>query len=161
MKDEGKLKSGFTRWEEGTLNGSINRFPERKKNFTTTSNVEIQRLYLPQGLTEEGYLEKLGFPGEYPFTRGVQPTMHRARYWTMRMYSGFATAEETNARYKFLLNQGQTGLSVAFDLPTQIGYDSDHPLAAGEVGRVGVAIDTLADMETLFGGIPGEKSAPI
>jgi len=159
MKDEGKLKSEFTRWEEGTLKGSLKRFPERKKNFTTTSNVEIQRLYLPQGLTEEEYLDKLGFPGEYPFTRGVQPTMHRARYWTMRMYSGFATAEETNARYKFLLNQGQTGLSVAFDLPTQIGYDSDHPLAAGEVGRVGVAIDTLADMETLFEGIPlGEVS---
>jgi methylmalonyl-CoA mutase N-terminal domain/subunit len=159
MKDEGKLKSEFTRWEEGTLKGSIKRFPERKKNFITTSNVEIQRLYLPQDLTEEWYLEKLGFPGEYPFTRGVQPTMHRARYWTMRMYSGFATAEETNARYKFLLNHGQTGLSVAFDLPTQIGYDSDHPLAAGEVGRVGVAIDTLADMETLFDGIPlGEVS---
>lgn len=159
MKDEGKLKAEFRHWEESSLKGSINRFPERKKKFTTTANVEIQRLYVPQNMTDEWYLEKLGFPGEYPFTRGVQPTMHRARFWTMRMYSGFATAEETNARYKFLLNEGQTGLSVAFDLPTQIGYDSDHPLAAGEVGRVGVAIDTLADMETMFEGIPlGEVS---
>jgi methylmalonyl-CoA mutase, N-terminal domain len=154
MKVEGKIKTEFKHWEESILNGSIKRFPERKQKFTTTANMDIQRLYVPQDMTEEWYLEKLGFPGEYPFTRGVQPTMHRARFWTMRMYSGFATAEETNARYKFLLNQGQTGLSVAFDLPTQIGYDSDHPLAAGEVGRVGVAIDTLADMETMFDGIP-------
>ena len=101
-----------------------------------------------------GYLSDLGFPGEYPFTRGVQPTMYRGRYWTMRQYAGFATAEETNRRYKFLLEQGQTGLSVAFDLPTQIGYDSDHEMAMGEVGKVGVAIDSLKDIEILFDGIP-------
>ncbi|NNG06876.1 MAG: methylmalonyl-CoA mutase family protein, partial [Desulfobacteraceae bacterium] len=131
--------------------------PERKEEFVNTSGIPIKRLYTPLELTETDYLSGLGFPGEYPFTRGVQPTMYRGRYWTMRQYAGFATAEETNERYKFLLDHGQTGLSVAFDLPTQIGYDSDHEMAMGEVGKVGVAIDSLGDMETLFNGIPLDK----
>jgi methylmalonyl-CoA mutase N-terminal domain/subunit len=123
----------------------------------TGSNAEVQRLYTPNDVEGLDYLEDLGFPGEYPYTRGVQPTMYRGRLWTMRQYAGFATAEESNKRYKYLLEQGQTGLSVAFDLPTQIGYDSDHPLSEGEVGKVGVAIDSLKDMEILFGGIPLDK----
>lgn len=154
MIDQKKLKVELRRWDETTVNNSVKRFPERKEKFETTSHIEVNRLYTPLDMDEDCYQEKLGFPGEYPFTRGVRPTMHRGRLWTMRMYSGFATAEETNKRYKYLLKEGQTGLSVAFDLPTQLGYDSDHPLAAGEVGRVGVAIDSLADMETLFDGIP-------
>ncbi|MFH1124049.1 MAG: methylmalonyl-CoA mutase family protein, partial [Pseudomonadota bacterium] len=125
--------------------------------FGNTSGVPIKRLYTPLDLVELDYLSDLGFPGDYPFTRGVQPTMYRGRYWTMRQYAGFATAEESNRRYRFLLDQGQTGLSVAFDLPTQIGYDSDHEMAMGEVGKVGVAIDSLQDMEILFGGIPLDK----
>ncbi len=126
------------------------KFPERK-------NFEVQRLYTPLDIDGFDYSEKLGFPGQYPFTRGVQPTMYRGRLWTMRAYAGFATAEETNARYKYLLQAGQTGLSVAMDLPTQIGLDSDHELSYGEVGKVGVAIDSLADMEALFDGIPLDK----
>ncbi|GJQ21480.1 MAG: methylmalonyl-CoA mutase [Bacteroidia bacterium] len=125
------------------------RTPERKKEFQTDSGIPIDRLYLPQ---ERSY-EALGFPGEYPFTRGVYPTMYRNRYWTMRQYAGYGTAEESNKRYLYLIEHGTTGLSVAFDLPTQMGYDSDHPMAEGEVGKVGVAIDSLADMETLFKGI--------
>jgi methylmalonyl-CoA mutase N-terminal domain/subunit len=117
----------------------------------------VERLYTPLDLADSDYQQDIGFPGEYPFTRGIQPTMHRGRLWTMRQYAGFGTAEESNKRYQYLLDQGQTGLSVAFDLPTQIGYDSDHPLARGEVGKVGVAIDSLADMETLFSGIPLDK----
>jgi methylmalonyl-CoA mutase, N-terminal domain len=135
----------------------ITRFPERAEEFTTVSGMPLERLYLPDGSGAEQYLEKLGFPGQFPFTRGVQPTMYRGRFWTMRQYAGFASAEESNRRYKYLLGQGTTGLSVAFDLPTQIGYDSDDPIAAGEIGKVGVAIDTLADMETLFAGIPLDK----
>ncbi|OPZ62364.1 MAG: Methylmalonyl-CoA mutase [Firmicutes bacterium ADurb.Bin506] len=119
--------------------------------------MEIEPLYTPLDTEHLDYLNDLGFPGEYPYTRGVQPTMYRGKLWTMRQYAGFATAEESNARYKYLLEQGQTGLSVAFDLPTQIGYDSDHELALGEVGKVGVAIDSLADMEILFDGIPLDK----
>ncbi|HHJ53791.1 MAG TPA: methylmalonyl-CoA mutase, partial [Caldithrix abyssi] len=119
--------------------------------------LEVERLHLPRPFSEDAYLEKQGFPGEYPFTRGVQPTMYRGRLWTMRQYAGFGTAEESNRRYKYLLEQGQTGLSVAFDLPTQIGYDSDDPHSVGEVGKVGVAIDTLQDMEILFDGIPLDK----
>uniref|UniRef100_A0A7C5VLB3 methylmalonyl-CoA mutase n=1 Tax=Fervidobacterium thailandense TaxID=1008305 RepID=A0A7C5VLB3_9BACT len=133
---------------------SVSKVPERKQVFTSSSGYEIKRLYTPEDIEGLNYLEDLGFPGEYPFTRGVQPTMYRARYWTMRQYAGFGTAEESNKRYKYLLSQGQTGLSVAFDLPTQIGYDSDDPMAEGEVGRVGVAIDSLEDMEILFDGIP-------
>ncbi|MFZ5777085.1 MAG: acyl-CoA mutase large subunit family protein [Bacillota bacterium] len=130
------------------------RFPERSPEFSTISGLGVDRLYIP---AETDYLNELGFPGQYPFTRGVQPTMYRGRFWTMRQYAGFATAEESNQRYKYLLEQGQTGLSVAFDLPTQIGYDSDHPLAEGEVGKVGVAIDSLEDMEILFDGIPLDR----
>ncbi|WP_448376120.1 acyl-CoA mutase large subunit family protein [Fervidobacterium sp.] len=133
---------------------SIAKVPERKSPFMSTSGYEIKRLYTPEDLHGFDYMNDLGFPGEYPFTRGVQPTMYRARHWTMRQYAGFGTAEESNKRYKYLLQQGQTGLSVAFDLPTQIGYDSDDPMAEGEVGKVGVAIDSLEDMEILFDGIP-------
>ncbi|TXT49083.1 MAG: methylmalonyl-CoA mutase N-terminal domain [Spirochaetes bacterium] len=136
---------------------AVSKFPERKANFVTGSNAPVNRLYSPLDLEGQDYLSHVGLPGEYPYTRGVQSTMYRGRFWTMRQYAGFASAEESNARYKFLLAQGQTGLSVAFDLPTQIGYDSDHPLSAGEVGKVGVAIDSLADMETLFDGIPLDK----
>ena len=124
------------------------------KEVKTDSGIEVDVLYTPENITEVDYLRDIGFPGQYPFTRGVQPTMYRERIWTMRQYSGFGTAEETNRRFKYLLEQGQTGLSIAFDLPTQIGYDSDHELALGEVGRVGVAVDTLADMETILEGLP-------
>jgi methylmalonyl-CoA mutase N-terminal domain/subunit len=145
------------KWEEQTLQPVLNRFPERKEQFLTHSDIEIERLYLPDEESADDYLEKLGFPGEYPFTRGVQPTMYRGRLWTMRQYAGFGSAEETNRRFKYLLTQGQTGLSVAFDLPTQIGYDADDPIAEGEVGKVGVSISSLEDMETLFAGIPLDK----
>ena len=138
-------------WKSTHLNPSLERFPERDEDFQTTSGIPIERLYLPQ---DSDYLEDLGFPGEYPFTRGVQSTMYRSRFWTMRQYAGFGSAAETNARFKYLLEQGQTGLSVAFDLPTQIGYDADDPIALGEVGKVGVSISSLADMEMLFDGIP-------
>jgi methylmalonyl-CoA mutase N-terminal domain/subunit len=151
------MEQDLKRWEETTLANVLQRFPERRENFKTTSEIELNRLYIPLDLQEFDYSEKLGFPGDYPFTRGVQPTMYRGRFWTMRQYAGFATAEETNERYRYLLDQGQTGLSMAFDLPTQIGYDSDHPLSVGEVGKVGVAIDTLADMETVFQKIPLDK----
>lgn len=144
-------------WEETTLKKTLERFPERKNYFKTTYNEELKRLYTPEDIKDIDYLEDIGFPGEYPFTRGVQPTMYRGRFWTMRQYAGFATAEESNKRYKYLLEQGQTGLSVAFDLPTQIGYDSDHSMSEGEVGKVGVAIDSLKDMEILFDGIPLDK----
>ncbi len=145
-------------WEDGPVAKSISRFPERSEKFATDSDIEIKRLYTPDnGVAETAYSEKLGFPGEYPYTRGVQPTMYRGKFWTMRQYAGFGTAAESNKRYKYLLEQGTTGLSVAFDLPTQIGYDSDHHLAAGEVGKVGVAIDSLADMEILLDGIPLDK----
>jgi len=143
-------------WETTVLAPVLNRYPERRKRFETSSGVEVRRLYTPEDAATS-YNANLGFPGQYPFTRGVQPTMYRGRFWTMRQYAGYASAAETNARYRFLLEQGQTGLSVAFDLPTQIGYDADHPLAAGEVGRVGVSISSLADMETLLAGIPLDK----
>ena len=133
---------------------AIEKHPERKPAFFTTSGTEIERVYDPSDIKGFNYAEKLGYPGEYPFTRGVQPTMYRGKYWTMRQYAGFGDAEESNARYKYLLSQGQTGLSIAFDLPTQIGYDSDDAMSVGEVGKVGVAIDSLADMEVLFDGIP-------
>jgi methylmalonyl-CoA mutase N-terminal domain/subunit len=132
----------------------LTKMPERKAEFVNTSGIPMERVYTPLDLEGFDYLEQLGLPGQYPFTRAVQPTAYRGRYWTMRQYAGFATAEETNERYHFLLKSGQTGLSVAFDLPTQIGYDSDAPLAQGEVGKVGVAIDSLWDMERLFQGIP-------
>ena len=141
-------------WEEQVLEPALKRFPERKPRFETSSGIELERLYLPR---DRDYQAQLGFPGAYPFTRGVQPTMYRGRLWTMRQYAGYATAAESNARYRYLLEQGQTGLSVAFDLPTQIGYDSDHPMAAGEVGKVGVAISSLDDMRVLFDQIPLDR----
>lgn len=147
--DKEKLQQGLNEYEAKVAKATA-KFPERK-------NFETQRLYTPFDIEDFDYGEKLGFPGQYPFTRGVQPTMYRGRLWTMRAYAGFATAEETNARYKYLLEAGQTGLSVAMDLPTQIGLDSDHELSHGEVGKVGVAIDSLADMEALFDGIPLDK----
>jgi len=151
------IREELERWEKTTLNKVISKAPEREPAFKTTSHIELKRLSTPLDTDDIDYCRDLGFPGEFPFTRGVQPTMFRGRLWTMRQYAGFATAEETNKRYKYLLEQGQTGLSVAFDLPTQIGYDSDHPLADGEVGKVGVAIDTLKDIEILFDGIPLDK----
>ncbi len=140
-------------WEATSLHQTLKRFPERQAEFQTDSDIPVERVYTPADPPTD-YVRDLGFPGQYPFTRGVQPTMYRSRFWTMRQYAGFGSAAETNARYKYLLEQGQTGLSVAFDLPTQIGYDSDDPLAAGEVGKVGVAISSLEDMERLFEGIP-------
>ena len=130
---------------------------ERKPKFATTSGIEVRTFYTPRDLEQSAYERDLGAPGEYPYTRGVQATMYRGRFWTMRQYAGFATAEESNRRYRYLLAQGQTGLSVAFDLPTQMGYDSDHPLATGEVGKVGVSIASLEDMETLFKDIPLDR----
>ncbi|MBC8507317.1 MAG: methylmalonyl-CoA mutase family protein [Chloroflexi bacterium] len=150
------LKNERKRWEEETLRPVTDRFPERKDEFQTLSGIPLERLMLPPD-DDPNYAEKLGFPGEYPFTRGVQPTMYRGRFWTMRQYAGYASAEESNARYRYLLDQGQTGLSVAFDLPTQIGYDADDPIASGEVGKVGVSISSLQDMETLFKEIPLDR----
>ena len=141
-------------WEESTLKPSLKKAPERKERFETSSGIEIERLYTPIGSDNDAYQDKVGYPGEYPFTRGVQPTMYRSRLWTMRQYAGYASAEESNARYRFLLDQGQSGLSVAFDLPTQIGYDADDPMALGEVGKVGVSICSIHDMARLFEGIP-------
>lgn len=151
------VKEEVERWENTTVKKVIDKYPERKECFNTTSQIEFKRLFTPLDMEGFDYTEELGFPGEYPFTRGVQPTMYRGRLWTMRQYAGFGTAEDTNKRYKYLLDHGQTGLSVAFDLPTQIGYDSDHSLSLGEVGKCGVAIDSLADMEILFEGIPLNK----
>ncbi len=148
------LDAELKRWEEQVLGPVIKRFPERKPQFTTPAGIPLPAVKTP---SEGDYLEKLGFPGEYPFTRGIQPTMYRGRFWTMRQYAGYASAEESNKRYRFLLEQGQTGLSVAFDLPTQIGYDADEAIAAGEVGKVGVSISSLEDMETLFRDIPLDK----
>ncbi len=145
------------KWEKETLGPALRRFPERQKNFKLTSGMEVKPLYTADDLSGIDLEEEPGYPGEYPFGRGIQPTMYRGRLWTMRQYSGFASAEESNRRYRYLLKQGQTGLSIAFDLPTQIGYDSDSPLSRGEVGKVGVPIDTLRDMEVLFKEIPLDK----
>jgi len=150
------LKRAKREWEKTTVKKVTARFPERQERFETLSGIPLDRVYTPADV-EVDYLNDLGFPGQYPFTRGVQPTMYRGRLWTMRQYAGYATAEESNARYKYLLEQGQTGLSVAFDLPTQIGYDADDPLAEGEVGKVGVSISSLDDMRILFDGIPLDK----
>jgi methylmalonyl-CoA mutase N-terminal domain/subunit len=152
-----KVQQEFSVWNEKTYQKTISKFPEQKKDFTTQSFTHVKPIYSPADIDEFAYNDKIGFPGVYPFTRGVQPTMYRGRFWTMRQYAGFGTAKESNARYRYLLEQGQSGLSVAFDLPTQIGYDSDDPMALGEVGKVGVAIDTLADMEILFDQIPLDK----
>ncbi|PJF28524.1 MAG: methylmalonyl-CoA mutase, partial [Phototrophicales bacterium] len=146
-------KDDITRWERETVDPVLKKFGERKEQFTTSSGIPLKRLYTAEDIPHDS----LGFPGEYPFTRGVQPTMYRTRFWTMRQYAGFGTAEESNARYRFLLENGQSGLSVAFDLPTQIGYDADDPMALGEVGKVGVSISSLRDMLTLFDQIPLDK----
>ncbi len=151
-----KLQEQYNKWKETTLKRSLDKTPERKPRFETTAGIELPRLALPNQ-PDSTYQERLGFPGEYPFTRGVQPTMYRSRFWTMRQYAGFSTAEDSNKRYRYLLSQGQTGLSVAFDLPTQIGYDADDPIAHGEVGKVGVSISSVHDMETLFKEIPLDK----
>ncbi len=160
MFDKEKLESIKTmkeQWDCGPVEKVCAKFPERKTTFTTISGEEVERLYTPSDIAAFHYETELGFPGEYPFTRGVQPTMYRGRLWTMRQYAGFGTALETNKRYRYLLDQGQTGLSVAFDLPTQAGYDSDHALSMGEVGKVGVAIDSIDDMRVLFDQIPLDK----
>ena len=147
------LETELTRWEEETLDPVLRKFPERKPDFQTSSGIPLPGILIPTD-PDPDYMEKLGFPGEFPFTRGVQPSMYRGRSWTMRQYAGYASAEESNQRYRYLLDQGQTGLSVAFDLPTQIGYDADDPIAAGEVGKVGVSISSLEDMAVLFQDIP-------
>jgi len=149
----GAIAAARAAWEERTLQKVLARFPERRPRFDASSTA-TERVYTPLDISGVDYVGDIGFPGEYPFTRGVQPTMYRGRLWTMRQYAGFGTAQETNERFRHLIRNGQTGLSTAFDLPTQTGYDSDHPMSAGEVGQVGVAIDSLADMETLFAGIP-------
>lgn len=164
MSDQNKLTEKKAEWQENRLDPQLARFPERRERFTTSSDdLTVEPLYTPASLNEssisagDAYSDKLGFPGEYPFTRGVQPNMYRGRFWTMRQYAGFSTAAESNQRYLYLIEQGQTGLSVAFDLPTQIGYDADHDFADGEVGKVGVSISSLRDMETLLAGIPLDK----
>ena len=157
-KDEmDKIEEGMGKWEQTTLKKVLDRSPERKDVFTTESGIPVKRLYTPKDLEGMDYVEDLSFPGEYPYTRGVYPTMYRGRLWTMRNYAGFGTAEDTNERFRYLLEQGMPGLSVAFDLPTQLGYDSDDSVAEGAVGRVGVAVDTLADMEIIFKDIPLDK----
>lgn len=148
-----KIRQGRKTWEECAAQGN-----ERPQKFMTVSSVPIKALYATEDIENLAYLEELSYPGYYPYTRGIQPNTYRGRQWTMRQFAGFATAVESNELYKYLLNQGQTGLSVAFDMPTIMGYDSDHPRALGEFGRVGVAIDSLADMERLFAEIPPEPS---
>ena len=152
-----KMQLAFKSWEENSYKKSLQKNFEKEKEFTTVSFTPVKALYTPLDAAEKNFIEKIGFPGEYPYTRGIQPTMYRGRLWTMRQYAGFGTAQESNQRYRYLLSQGTSGLSVAFDLPTQIGYDSDDTLAYGEVGKVGVAIDTVADMEILFDKIPLDK----
>ncbi|UCG42577.1 MAG: methylmalonyl-CoA mutase family protein [candidate division WOR-3 bacterium] len=155
MNDE--LRSRIARWEEAVLKPALSKAAERRERFETASGTELKRVYTPTDREGTDYSGSLGMPGEWPYTRGVQPTMYRSRFWTMRQYAGFGSAEETNKRYRYLLDQGQTGLSVAFDLPTQMGFDSDHSMARGEVGKVGVAVSSLADMQTLMRGIPLDK----
>ncbi len=152
-----KIKAGREKWDQGPVQKTLAKNPEQRPVFTTISGTPVERLYTPLDVTGLDYDRDLGYPGMYPYTRGVQPTMYRGRYWTMRQYAGFGTAKETNERYRYLLKQGQTGLSVAFHLPTQAGYDSDDPLSMGEVGKVGVAIDSIDDLRVLFNGIPLDK----
>ena len=153
----GEIKASFSQWEETEVRKTLSKFPEQKQKYEFDTGVEVKRLYTPLDLPDFDYESCLGYPGQYPFTRGVQTTMYRGKHWTMRMYAGFATAAESNKRYKYLIEQGSMGLSVAFDLPTQMGYDSTDSIAQCEVGNVGVAIDSLADMEILFDGIPLDK----
>jgi methylmalonyl-CoA mutase N-terminal domain/subunit len=152
-----ELKKNFKKWKKGKYEHSLENSCSESTDHTTVSGKRIKELYTPLDITPFDYMDELGFPGEHPYTRGIHPTMYHGRLWTMRQFSGFGTAEQTNLRYKYLLNHGQTGLSVAFHLPTLMGIDSDHPLALGEIGKCGVAIDSLADMEILFGGIPLDK----
>ena len=152
-----RLHELLAAWDTGTLRESLDRMPERRAGFRTDSGIPIARLYTPDDLEGFDYAAALGLPGQAPFTRGVQPTMYRSRFWTMRQYSGFGDARETNRRLRFLLERGQTGLSIAFDLPTQMGFDSDHAMAQGEVGRVGVAIDSIDDMEALLADLPLDR----
>ncbi len=152
-----ELRQALQEWEQDDLQSALSAMPERQARFITTSSEPVERLYTPLDLPDFDYLTDLGFPGEYPYTRGVHPTLHRGRLWTMRMFAGFGTAEETNARFKYLLEQGQTGLSIAYDLPTLMGYDSDAPEALGEFGKCGVAVSSLKDMEVLLQGIPLDK----
>jgi methylmalonyl-CoA mutase N-terminal domain/subunit len=149
-----RIRDETQRWQSTTLKKTLDRFPERQERFVTTSSAPVERLYTPTDIADTDYVRDIGFPGEYPYTRGVHATLHRGKLWTMRMFAGFGTAEETNARFRYLLSQGQTGLSVAFDMPTLYGYDSDAPEALGEFGKCGVAISSLADMEILFDQIP-------
>src|SRR5574339_46850 len=151
------LKESIERWEEDSLKKALSSLPERADEFITTSSEPINRLYTPLDVADMDYAASLGLPGEYPFTRGVHPTLHRSKLWTMRMFAGFGTAEETNARFKYLLDQGQTGLSIAFDLATLMGYDTDQPEALGEFGKCGVAVSSLKDMEILLEDIPLDK----
>jgi methylmalonyl-CoA mutase N-terminal domain/subunit len=151
------IKRNGQMWEEEVLQGSLEALPESHDTFTTISGLEVKRLYTPEDISDLDYVQKQGFPGQYPFTRGIHPTMYRARPWTMRMFSGLGSAEDTNQRFKYLLEQGESGLSVAFDFPTIMGYCSDNPVAYGECGKCGVAIDTLKDMEILFDGIPLDR----
>ena len=152
-----EVREAARKWEEEKVAKSVARFPERKERFEFTSGIETKRMYTPADIEDLDYCEDLGMPGQYPFTRGLQDTMYRGKFWTMRMYAGFSTAEESNKRYKYLIENGSSGLSVAFDLPTQMGYDSSDEISQGEVGKVGVAIDSLKDMEILFDGIPLDK----
>jgi methylmalonyl-CoA mutase N-terminal domain/subunit len=152
-----QVRKSIQDWEQNQLNETLKKFPERQKEFITTSSEPVERLYTPLNLENTDYLQQLGLPGEYPYTRGIHPTMHRGKLWTMRMFAGFGTAEETNLRFKYLLDQGQTGLSIAFDLATLMGYDTDAPAALGEFGKCGVAISSLKDMEILLEGIPLDK----
>ena len=152
-----KIQAGKEKWDQGPVAKTLSKSPEAKPVFTTISGTPVERLYTPLDVKGLDYDRDLGYPGMFPFTRGVQPTMYRGRYWTMRQYAGFGDAKGTNERYRYLLEQGQTGLSVAFQLPTQAGYDSDHPLSMGEVGKVGVAIDHIDDMKILFNQIPLDK----
>jgi methylmalonyl-CoA mutase N-terminal domain/subunit len=157
QQESEELRKNIQRWEKETLQSSLDRFPERREEFISTSSEVVNRLYTPADLDGSGFDEEIGYPGLYPFTRGVHPTMYRSRQWTMRMFAGFGTAEETNQRFKYLLKQGQTGLSVAFDMPTLMGFDSDAPEAEGEFGRCGVAISSLKDMEMLLDGLPLDR----
>ena len=156
-KELDDIQRALEQWEETTLKQTLERFPERKREFITTSSEPIDRLYTPLDIADMDYMKDLGFPGEYPYTRGIHATLHRSKLWTMRMFAGFGTAEETNQRFKYLLEQGQTGLSIAFDLPTLMGYDTDAPEALGEFGKCGVAVSSLKDMEVLLDGIPLDK----
>ena len=152
-----QLRIAQERWEQQRLWPALERTPERAARFMTTSSAPVERLYTPLDLTRNDYLRDIGHPGEYPYTRGIHPTGYRGKVWTMRMFAGFGTAEETNARFHYLLNQGQTGLSIAFDMPTLYGRDTDHPLVEGEFGKCGVAVSSLADMELLLDGLPLEQ----